>query len=225
MGSNENIIEQQKGRLFIALQVQGYRRQPEQIFSNGGIFYGIYYWTGSADRYGYRNHGVCNGRGHWGRKTCWDSRTVSMQKKEMIVKEQILVKPVNRYRSDCQGSLRWNRSAPDWVEGWYGYLLPWNICPCGIRRNSSYTGRVSPFCHSDFLSPRWNAEIEIFVVWADQIAVLVHLEVYSVMWAMNASLRLVRWLTLFSRSFLPLFPYVLFSAGPILKSSHEGWSF
>ena len=33
--------------------------------------------------------------------------------------------------------------------------------------------------------------------------------------AMNASLRLVRWLALFFRSILFLFPYVLFSASPI----------
>ena len=34
---------------------------------------------------------------------------------------------------------------------------------------------------------------------------------------MNASLRLVRWLALFFRSILFLFPYVLFSASPILE--------
>jgi hypothetical protein len=34
---------------------------------------------------------------------------------------------------------------------------------------------------------------------------------------MNASLRLVRWLALFFRSILFLFPYVLFSASPIIE--------
>ncbi len=39
--------------------------------------------------------------------------------------------------------------------------------------------------------------------------------------AMNASLRLVRWLALFFRSILFLFPYVLFSASPIIEIGEQ----